>query len=195
MNISSVGTTYRNYAQFNFAPQRRTPSAVSDPQDESTVIPPVDEADASGSLNPVTEEDQQKIEKLKERDRKVRAHEAAHMAAGSGITQGGPSYSYTTGPDGHRYAVSGNVQIDTSTVPNNPEATLMKMEQVQRAALAPPDPSGQDHRVAAEAATQATEARRELTKKQSPESTKETDPRVKKYKQSEDQSILKRVFA
>lgn len=193
--MSVIGAINTTYAQYSFTPQRRTPSTVSDTQDESTVIPPVDESESSGSSNPVSQEDQRAIEKLKERDRKVRAHEAAHMAAGGGITQGGPSYSYTTGPDGKRYAIGGEVQIDTSEVPDNPQATIIKMEQVQRAALAPTDPSGQDRKVASEAAAQAAKARSELSDKQSPLPTAKSDPRLKKYKQAEAQTILKRIFA
>ncbi|MEJ3808365.1 putative metalloprotease CJM1_0395 family protein, partial [Campylobacter jejuni] len=54
------------------------------------------------------------------------------------------------------------VSIDTAAVPNDPEATLRKMEIVLRAALAPIEPSPQDLRVAALAQAQAAQARGEL---------------------------------
>ncbi len=106
--------------------------------------------------------EQREVERLKARDREVRAHESAHKAAAGQHAHGAPSYSYTTGPDGRQYATGGSVSIDTSAVPNDPEKTLAKMEQVRAAALAPADPSGQDVRVAAKAAQNAAEARREI---------------------------------
>ena len=78
----------------------------------------------------------------------VRAHEQAHKAAAGAHAKGGPTYEYQSGPDGKRYAVGGEVQIDTSPVPNDPQATIQKMQQVQRAANAPAEPSSQDRRVA-----------------------------------------------
>lgn len=80
-----------------------------------------------------------------------------------GQLAGSPSYTYQRGPDGVRYAVGGEVPIDVSKVPGDPQATLEKMQLVQRAALAPAEPSSQDRRVAALAAQQAAEARAELS--------------------------------
>lgn len=101
------------------------------------------------------------IRELAARDREVRAHERAHAAVG-GQYAGAPSYQYTRGPDGVNYAVAGEVSIDTSPVPNNPEATLEKAQQIQRAATAPAEPSAQDRRVAAKAAQLAVEARADI---------------------------------
>lgn len=106
-------------------------------------------------------QEQLEIAELASRDREVRAHEQAHAAVG-GAYAGAPTYTFARGPDGKRYAVGGEVSIDTSPIPNDPEATLRKMELVQRAALAPAEPSAQDRRVAAQAAAQAAEARAEL---------------------------------
>ena len=104
---------------------------------------------------------QQVVTELKARDREVRTHEQAHAAVG-GQYAGSPTYSFKRGPDGQRYAVSGEVGIDTAAVPNDPEATLRKMEVVLRAALAPAEPSAQDLRVAAQAQAKAAQARVEL---------------------------------
>jgi hypothetical protein len=52
----------------------------------------------------------------------------------------------STGPDGKQYAVGGEVPIDLSPVSGNPQATVQKAETIQRAALAPADPSGPDLR-------------------------------------------------
>ena len=110
----------------------------------------------------LTPQQQQEITKLKSRDQQVRSHEQAHMAAGGQYVRGGPTYSYQTGPDGKRYAVGGEVSIDTSAVSGDPAATVQKMEAVKRAALAPADPSGQDRQVASAAESAATKARWEM---------------------------------
>jgi hypothetical protein len=115
------------------------------------------------SLGP---DEKRAVEELKRRDREVRAHEQAHKAAGGGLVTGGPSYTYETGPDGKQYAVGGEVNIDTSKVAGDQEATIEKMEQVRKAALAPADPSAQDQRVAAQAAQKEAQARAELRKEE-----------------------------
>lgn len=102
------------------------------------------------------------LRQLRARDREVRAHEAAHTAAGGSLVRGGPSYTFQTGPDGRSYAVGGEVQLDVSAVPNNPQATLAKASQIRAAALAPANPSSQDVRVAANANQLASRARIEL---------------------------------
>lgn len=104
----------------------------------------------------------QELEHLRARDREVRTHEAAHKAAAGSFAQGGPVYQYQTGPDGKRYAVGGEVNIDTSKIPNDPEATLQKAQTIRRAANAPAQPSSQDRRVAAQASQLETEARQEI---------------------------------
>lgn len=108
-------------------------------------------------------EEKQQTERLKRRDAEVKAHEQAHMAAGGGVVQGGASYQYETGPDGKNYAVGGEVKIDTSPE-RTPEATIRKMQQVRRAALAPAKPSATDRAVAAQAAQVETQARSEKAK-------------------------------
>lgn len=114
--------------------------------------------------------ERQEIEQLKQTDREVRAHEAAHANVG-GQLAGAPQLSYKTGPDGKRYAVSGEVSISTSKVANNPRATIDKMEQVKRAALAPANPSAQDFKVAAIAGQIANQALSELNLEQREEQT------------------------
>jgi len=91
-------------------------------------------------------------------------------SAAGGYARGAPSFTYQKGPDGVMYAVGGEVPIDVSPVPDNPQATLQKAEIIQRAALAPAEPSGQDRQVAARAAALAITARQELAQ-QSQETT------------------------
>lgn len=103
----------------------------------------------------------QEISKLQTRDQEVRAHEAAHVAAG-GSYAGAPSFSYERGPDGQSYAVGGEVSIDVSPIAGDPQATLQKAQQVRAAALAPAEPSGQDMKVAQRAQSMAAKALLEL---------------------------------
>lgn len=109
----------------------------------------------------LSEADQQRVRELQQRDREVRAHELAHVAAGAGLILRGASFTYETGPDGQRYAVGGEVTIDTSPG-RTPEETLSKAGRIKAAALAPADPSPQDRQVASQADMMAAEARVEL---------------------------------
>lgn len=126
-------------------------------------------ASASGDSfgQELTAEEQQQVDDLKQRDQEVRRHEQAHAASAGGTARGGPSFEFETGPDGKRYVVSGEVNIDTSPVAGDPKATIAKMEQVRRAALAPGEPSSQDRAVAAQAAAAAQQARAELSQERS----------------------------
>ncbi|CBL43793.1 hypothetical protein HDN1F_02100 [gamma proteobacterium HdN1] len=94
----------------------------------------------------MTPEQQAQVTELRQRDAEVRQHEMAHQAVGGQFT-GAASYEYQTGPDGKRYAVGGEVGVDTGSA-GSPEATIAKARQVKAAALAPAQPSGQDLRVA-----------------------------------------------
>ncbi|MDF3126929.1 putative metalloprotease CJM1_0395 family protein [Rheinheimera sp. 1928-s] len=106
--------------------------------------------------------EQKRIAELKARDREVKIHEQAHAAIG-GQYASAPSYEYETGPDGQQYAVGGEVRIDISEIPNDPRATIQKMQQVKAAALAPAEPSGADRSVAAQASRTLMEAQADLT--------------------------------
>jgi hypothetical protein len=115
-------------------------------------------AQAKSDSVELSDDDQRLLAELKAADRNARAHEQAHRAAGGQYIIGGPYYQFERGPDGHLYAVSGEVTIDVSEIPNDPEATARKMAQVRSAALAPRDPSAQDRRVAAEASAKEAKA-------------------------------------
>ncbi|MBP9003530.1 MAG: hypothetical protein KBH78_07915 [Candidatus Hydrogenedentes bacterium] len=110
---------------------------------------------------PSSDTEQRELQRLRDMDRRVRQHEQAHLAAGGGYVRGGAQYTYVRGPDGKMYATGGEVSIDVSPA-RTPEATIAKMQQVRRAALAPADPSPQDRNVAAAATRAEMEARRKL---------------------------------
>ncbi|MFK8042340.1 putative metalloprotease CJM1_0395 family protein [Congregibacter sp.] len=113
------------------------------------------------SINGLSEQEQKQVRELADRDREVRAHEQAHASVG-GRYASAPSYTYQRGPNGQQYAVAGEVSIDVSPVPNDPQATIEKARIVRRAALAPAQPSSQDRAVAAEATALEQQARAEL---------------------------------
>lgn len=108
-------------------------------------------------------EEQKQVDKLKERDKEVRRHEQAHIAASGGHARGGARYEYQVGPDGKQYAVGGHVDIDMSPVAGDPGATLQKALAVRRAATAPGEPSGADMAVAAAAARMAADAMKQVS--------------------------------
>lgn len=157
------------------------PSATADAEapaetamTDAEVVASDDEEQASAEDSdqhgePLDEQEQAEVEDLKARDEEVRTHEQAHAAAG-GQYAGSPSYDYEIGPNGRRYVSDGEVSIDTSKVPDDPQATLDKAQQVKRTALAPAEPSAQDRRVAAEASQMAAEARREINEQRAPDS-------------------------
>ncbi|MEF8699621.1 MAG: putative metalloprotease CJM1_0395 family protein [Candidatus Accumulibacter sp. UW26] len=121
---------------------------------------------SSGQLSPA---DQRQVLALQRRDREVRAHEMAHVAAGGGLVRSGASFTYQTGPDGQQYAIGGEVGIDTSPG-RTPAETRAKAERIKAAALAPADPSPQDRQVAAMATRMAMQASMEQAIEQAGES-------------------------
>lgn len=138
-------------------PPFAAPAADSAPRARS---PRADRAAGEPAL-----EERRVLARLQQRDREVRAHEMAHLAAGAGIARGGPSYTYERGPDGRLYAVGGEVGIDTSPG-RTPEETIERAQRIRAAALAPADPSPQDRQVAAAAGQMEMQARLELATRQ-----------------------------
>ena len=140
-------------------------SEKKEPEDsdseQSTLRDPNRAVSPSGEV--LSESEQQEVEELKRRDTEVKAHEQAHLAAAGNLAQGSVSFDFETGPDGKRYAVGGEVNIDTSAVSGDPQATLLKAQKIRRAATAPTDPSSQDRSVAAQASRMEAEARSELS--------------------------------
>lgn len=115
------------------------------------------------SSQSLSADDETLLRTLQARDREVRQHEQAHLAASGGLALSGARFSYQRGPDGVDYAVGGEVSIDTSPG-GTPEETLQRARQLRAAALAPAQPSGQDLAVAAQAARMAMDAQDELAR-------------------------------
>lgn len=134
-----------------------------------------------GELSP---DEQRQVDLLKKTDRDVRAHEQAHIAVGADLIRGGPSFTYEIGPDKRRYAVAGEVSIDTSPG-RTAEETIPKAQHIQATALAPADPSAQDYRVAATASRMESGARVELAAQRAEGGARETGEEAAFYRRVE----------
>lgn len=131
----------------------------------------------------------QYVRELESIDRNVKAHEAAHIAAGGGVVSGGASYGYTRGPDGKMYAVSGEVPISMKKG-KTPEETIQNARQIVAAAMAPADPSPQDYKVAASAMQMESQARVE----QSQEKIQENEENLKEEEQKRQEQEQEKPF-
>ena len=118
----------------------------------------------------LSDEQKQEVEQLKAGEQRVRAHEQAHLAVAGNLAKGGANYEYQTGPDGKRYVVGGEVSISMRDG-KTPAETVQIAQQVQRAALAPADPSPQDRQVAADAAAKMSAAQAEASQQKQEEMT------------------------
>ncbi len=150
--------------------EQQTDQAVFSPESlvaAGEAVPEAEEAQDQEALirDPATddlsEEEQREVDELEQRDQEVRRHEQAHKAAAGSYARGAANLEYTAGPDGKRYASGGNVKIDVSPE-RTPEATIRKMKVIQRAALAPAEPSAQDRGVYRTAVRQEQAARQEI---------------------------------
>lgn len=117
---------------------------------------------AAGSEE-LSRDEERQVEAMERTDREVRAHEQAHVAAGGSLA-GAVQFEYQTGPDGGRYAVSGEVSIRYAPSGDDPREAIRQAEQVRRAALAPADPSPTDRSVARKATAEIQSAHAELAR-------------------------------
>ncbi|MCW8800501.1 MAG: putative metalloprotease CJM1_0395 family protein [Desulfobacter sp.] len=157
---------------------------VSQTQEDETTQEK-DQPSASDAGSEFTQEEKLLVEKLQKVDAEVRAHEMAHIAAGGEYITSGATFSYQEGPDGKNYAVGGEVSIDTSPEPGDPEATLQKMQRVRAAALAPAQPSSQDIKVASNAASLTAKAMAEITQLMADEQARQMETAVSGYTQQQ----------
>ena len=134
-----------------------------------------------------TPEEERAVQQLRARDVEVRAHEAAHAAA-AGSLGGRPSLEYVVGPDGRRYAVAGEVSVDTSPG-RTPEETIVKARTIRAAATAPASPSAQDMAVAAAAARMESDARNAIRERHAIESR----AKAERSESTEEQEGVRRV--
>lgn len=142
------------------------PSASTDETQQTNEEVQANKEAQEATAEELTPEEQEQVQELSARDREVRTHEQTHLAVAGPYARGGPTYSYQQGPDGKRYAIGGEVQIDTAPVSGDPEATIRKAQVVRAAALAPAEPSSQDRAVAAAATKMQQQAQAELFQQQ-----------------------------
>ena len=142
--------------------EERSENALRETDERRNKIKSADEeAQSERADDELSEEEEAQVRELEQTQREVIAHENAHKAA-AGEFGGSISYTYTEGPDGKSYITGGEVPINFKEG-STPEETLQNMQQVQAAANAPADPSGQDMKVAAKAAAKAMQARQEIS--------------------------------
>ncbi len=111
--------------------------------------------------NELNQAEKMAVRDLQAKDRQVRAHEQAHVAASGRISVSAPMYEYETGPDGRRYAVGGSVNYNVPQA-RTPEEEKLLAQQLRQMALAPMDPSPKDRSIAAEASVKESKATREI---------------------------------
>jgi len=121
-----------------------------------------EESKKSNDPEELSEDEERLVRDLSSRDSEVRAHEAAHQAAGGGMT-GAASYTYQQGPDGRMYAIGGEVSISMPSG-STPEETIKNARTVAAAAMAAGDPSPQDFAVASSARLMEMQAQQQKTK-------------------------------
>ena len=131
--------------------------AYADEQEQADTITPM--------MGEMTLAQAQELKRVQSQADKVVAHESAHALVGGALMLGAASYQYEVGPDGQTYESSGQSRIDMSPVAGNPQATVAKMQQVKRAAMAPLNPSGADRVVASQADQLENQARKVMKNK------------------------------
>ena len=158
MQVNNSGISSYSYVRINgeSIDKKDTDASISKEKDSTKDTP-----------NKLSPEEKQQVTKLQARDTEVRAHEAAHQAAGGGLA-GGASFEYQRGPDGKMYAVGGEVPI-TFKEGSTPQETIANAKQVKSAAMAPANPSPQDYSVASSATMMELKAQQELVKEKKKE--------------------------
>lgn len=107
-------------------------------------------------------EDRQELARLQQQDITVRTRDMAYVAATAGVS-GGFTVRYETGPDGRRYAVEANVQLDTSDAAT-PEQSLAKARALRAALMSAGGDATRDASATARAAALEYRARAEIAR-------------------------------
>lgn len=126
-----------------------------------------DKETKESSKKELSPDEERLVRDLQSRDSEVRAHEAAHQAAGGGMT-GAASYTYQQGPDGKMYAIGGEVSISMKSG-STPQETIANARQIVAAAMAAGNPSPQDYAVASSARVMEMKAGQQLAREQQEE--------------------------
>ena len=153
------------------APPTPSPQTLTRPVTETPALPPSRFADAAtvehvsrGNLTPrrgAPVVDAQVIEQLQSRSKQARASELSQYIA-AGRYSRGATYRYTTGPDGQRYLSASAMQFDMAPFPDDPDATVAKMQAIKRAALAAACETDCQRRIVARADAEIEAARKAM---------------------------------
>lgn len=128
---------------------------------ENTSLSTEKDTKENKTRNELSPQEQKMLTELKTRDAEVRQHEAAHKAGGA--PTGAASYTYQKGPDGQMYAIGGEVSVSMKSG-STPEETIANAQAVIASAMAPANPSPQDHAVASSARVMMMKAEQEKAK-------------------------------
>lgn len=165
---SAVGFLHSSRTASLASPQAKEPLTMENPDiaginpagkasDEilESYITPKESAKAELTLK-----ERRDLELMEQMDRNIRQHEHTHIRAAQGLAVGAPTFEYERGPDGQHYAVHGRVEVSSDIPTDDTEAALAKARKIERAALAPSDPSSQDLKAATKARAIQTKAYR-----------------------------------
>ncbi|EOH3312706.1 putative metalloprotease CJM1_0395 family protein [Campylobacter jejuni] len=185
-----ISSSYNSYDYYSSKPSfDKTNQSDSTQKDEKNLSENKDDKEKNGEqtqmVNGVelSQKEVAQVRELQSIDRNVKAHEAAHQAAGGGLA-GAASFTYTRGPDNQMYATAGEVPISMQKG-NTPEETIANARQIAAAAMAPADPSPQDYKVAANATKMEFEARAEAMKLKAEEAKEKEKEEENKEKEEE----------
>ncbi|EIB46859.1 hypothetical protein cje147_08703 [Campylobacter jejuni subsp. jejuni 2008-872] len=191
-----ISSSYNSYDYYSSKPSfDKTNQSDSNQKDEKNLSENKDDKEKNGEqtqmVNGVelSQKEVAQVRELQSIDRNVKAHEAAHQAAGGGLA-GAASFTYTRGPDNQMYATAGEVPISMQKG-NTPEETIANARQIAAAAMAPADPSPQDYKVAANAAKMEFEARAEAMKLKAEEAKEKEEENKEKDDKNSENSLEK----
>ncbi len=111
----------------------------------ATGEPDPQDAVADDDANPLelSAAERRVVDRLRQNDGAVRQEENTH-AANAGQFASAPQYTYTTGPDGRRYAIAGQVTVRAVSNSGDSRQAERALNIVRNAALSPNAPSNQD---------------------------------------------------
>ncbi|HEF5072525.1 putative metalloprotease CJM1_0395 family protein [Campylobacter jejuni] len=191
-----ISSSYNSYDYYSSKPSfDKTNQSDSTQKDEKNLSENKDDKEKNGEqtqmVNGVelSQKEVAQVRELQSIDRNVKAHEAAHQAAGGGLA-GAASFTYTRGPDNQMYATAGEVPISMQKG-NTPEETIANARQIAAAAMAPADPSPQDYKVAANASKMEFEARAEAMKLKAEEAKEKEEENKEKDDKNSENSLEK----
>lgn len=198
VTLSHGGEEFQFYLPKKLLPEEPAPVSPQDTEETTAALPenplaPEEENDkqtfavpgqTTPEGEPLNPSQKMEVAELKQRDKDIRTHEEAHLAAAGSYARSGATYEYKEGPDGKEYAIHGEVMIDSSEEPS-PEATISKMRVVRAAALAPASPSPQDLKVSASALRRMVDAVQELRLDKLEDAKKELKKNAKQIEEVE----------